>query len=242
LSEIALNHSNVLEIDITPRGVDRTWAQIKKGFANIAEALNEVLYQASFLGDGGWGSTYSTGGQYTFTLTGKRFFGDAAQDYIFSDAVIHHFGIARETQVRITRQDGTMLLWNVTLANITNSGGDANTAADISVAVHGNGPPTVLTGGLLGQLSVVSVAGTTSGNTAVYVNPVGPTSGNSYKYKTGASVDMPAYDAVLTTGWTAWDGAAAITATTGNQIVMVEVETSSNKAKKAGRAIVTAKA
>ncbi|MFA9381680.1 MAG: phage tail tube protein [Acetanaerobacterium sp.] len=239
MSDIALNHSNILEINITPRGTDHTWAEIKQGFANIAEALNEVLYQASFLGDGGWGSTYVTGGQYTFTLTGKRFFGDPAQDYIFSDEVMHYFGQARETQVRITRQNGTILLWNVTLANTTNSGGDANQAADISVTVHGNGKPQILTGGLLEQLSVVSVAGSTEGGTAVYVNPIGPASGNSYKYHTGATVELPSYDQVLTTGWTTWNGIDEIEAITGSYIVIAEIDTGTNKARKAGRATVT---
>lgn len=52
---------------------------------------------------------------------------------------------------------------------------------------------------------------------------------------------MPVYDQVLTTGWTAWDGTADITATTGQKIVVAEVD-SNNKAKKAGITTVTAKA
>ena len=44
---------------------------------------------------------------------------------------------------------------------------------------------------------------------------------------------MPEYDAVCTTGYTAWNGTDEITATTGQKIVVVEVD-SANKAKKAG--------
>ena len=62
--ELGLNYQNKLEIDITPNGVAKTWAEMKKGFANLAEGMNEVLYQASYLGDQGWGSTEVTGGQY----------------------------------------------------------------------------------------------------------------------------------------------------------------------------------
>ena len=92
----------------------------------------------------------------------------------------------------------------------------------------------------LSPLTVVSVAGTSSGDTAVYVNPVKPGS-NIYKYKTGSSsIAYPAYQEDCS-GLTTWDGTTAIKATTGNQIMVVECD-SSNKALKAGIATVTAKA
>ena len=237
--ELGLNYQNKLEIDITPNGVAKTWAEMKKGFANLAEGMNEVLYQASYLGDQGWGSTEVTGGQYIVTLTGVRYFGDAAQDWIFSDEVMYNFGDARKTTVRITRGNQAIIQWSVTLANITNAGGDANQPGAITVAVHGNGAPEILTDIYLDPLTVVSVSGSTSGDTAIYVNPA-LSVGNSYKYKIAATVDMPSYDDVLTTGWTEWNGTIEITATTGHQIVIAEVETATNKAKKAGRAMVTA--
>lgn len=238
MSEIALNHANKLEINVSPTLETPTWTPICAGWSNLSESLNEVLHQASYLCDGGWGSTEVTGGQYIVTLTGKRYFGDTAQDWIFSDDVIYKFGKARKTQLRITRQNGDIILWEVTLANITNSGGDANTASDISVAVHGNGKPTFIQGGLIKTLAVVSVAGTLEGDTAVYVNPF-LEAGNSYKYKVGTNVELPQYDDVLTIGWTAWDGTNEVTATTGQKIVVAEVETSTNKAKKAGITTVT---
>lgn len=239
MPEIGLNYHNQLQIDITPGMASPTWARICKGFANLAESLNEVLYQASYLCDQGWGSTEVTGGQYIVTLTGVRYFADQAQDYIFSDAVMHQWGDARKTTLRIVRQNQAILEWDVTLANITISGGDSNQPSAISVAVHGNGAPRILTDIYLAPLTVISVAGIGAGNTAVYVNPV-IESGRSYKYKTAAIVDLPAFDAVLTTGWSAWNGVVNIAAATGDQIVIAEVETASNKAKKAGRATVTA--
>lgn len=238
MADIALNHANKLEINVTPLQEVPTWARICEGFSNLAESLNEVLHQASYLCDGGWGSTEVTGGQYIVTLTGKRYFGDQAQDWIFSDDVVYKWGKARKTQFRLTRQNGDIILWDITLANITNSGGDANTASDISVAIHGNGAPTFIEGGLIKTLAVVSVEGTLTGDTAIYVNPF-VEAGNSYKYRAGVTVEMPQYDDVLTIGWTVWDGMGEITATTGQKIVIAEVETSSNKAKKAGITTVT---
>ena len=91
----------------------------------------------------------------------------------------------------------------------------------------------------LGALTVTSVAGTTTGKTKITVAPT-VTSGNSYKYKVAANPTMPAFDAVCSTGYTAWNGTDEISATAGQKIVVVEVDTN-NKAKKAGTATVTVK-
>lgn len=233
---IGLNYHNTLEINITPTEASPTWAQIKKGFANLAEALNEVIYQASYLGDEGWGSSEVTGGQYTLTLTGVRYFNDAAQDFLFSDAVMYNWGNARKTQLRVVRQNGAIILWDVTLANVTNSGGDANQPGAISVAIHGNGKPTIQTDTYIEPLVVVSKPGTT-GTTMIFVNP--PLEANhSYKYQLGNAGAIVAVGAILTTGWTAWDGDDAIAAEAGQVITIAEVVTATNAAAKAGTAAV----
>lgn len=92
----------------------------------------------------------------------------------------------------------------------------------------------------LGALTVVSVAHSSqAGNTSVYVNPV-KGSGNKYKYKTGKTVDYPAYMEDCSSA-TDWDGVAPIQATTGDKILIIECD-STNKALKAGAAKVTSKA
>lgn len=238
MQDIGLNYNSRLEIDITPQGAERTWAKLKKGFRNLAESLNEVLFQASYLGDGGWGSTEVTGGQYIVTLAGVRYYNDTAQDWLFSDDVMYKFGAARKTTLRITRQNEAILEWDITLANLMISGGEANQPEAISVVIHANGAPHILTEVYLIPLTVVSVPGAEPGGTSIFVNPL-LEDGNSYKYRVGASVGLPAFDAVLTTGWAAWNGASDIMADTGQQIVIAEVD-GDNKAKKGGRAVVIA--
>ena len=93
--------------------------------------------------------------------------------------------------------------------------------------------------GVLGALTVTSVAGTTSGKTALTVTPP-LTNGNSYKYKTASTVTLPAFGDSTSTGYTTWDGTSEISATTGNEILVVEVD-STGAVKKAGKASVTAK-
>jgi hypothetical protein len=84
-----------------------------------------------------------TGGQFTVVLSGDRNFSDEAQNYIFSDEVMYNWGKARETALRITRKNGTVVEWDVTLAKITDGGGDANSVSAVSVEIHGNGRPRI---------------------------------------------------------------------------------------------------
>ena len=88
-------------------------------------------------------------------------------------------------------------------------------------------------------LAVASVAGSVSGKTALVVAPA-LASGDTYKYQTASSVTLPAMDATLNSDWTTWDGSAEITATTGNKIGVIEVDTD-GKAKKGGIATVVSK-
>lgn len=142
MPEVALNHQNKLEININPAG-EPEWAGISKGFSNLSQSVNEMLYKASYLSDGGWGSSTVTGGQYTVTLAGTRIYGDVAQDYLFSDKVMFGWGKARETQLKITRANGPAVEWDVTIARITDGGGDASGVSAVTVEFHGNGRPRV---------------------------------------------------------------------------------------------------
>lgn len=90
----------------------------------------------------------------------------------------------------------------------------------------------------LGSLVVTSEAGATSGTTKITVAPA-LTEGNSYMYQVGASVELPAYGEILTTPWTEWNGTEDITATNGQKIAVVEVN-STDQALSGGTATVTA--
>lgn len=106
--DIQLNYDYKLQIIVpNTEDVGGTPQTIARGFDNITESINEVLYQTSFLSDKGWGSSYVTGGQLIFTLTGVRVLGDAAQDYIFSDKVYMGFGAARDVQLLLQIQKST---------------------------------------------------------------------------------------------------------------------------------------
>lgn len=89
----------------------------------------------------------------------------------------------------------------------------------------------------LGTLTVRSVAGATAGTTAITVTPP-ITYGNHYVYEAGASAELPTAGEDVS-GLTPWDGAADITATNGETIVIVEAN-AANEAVAAGQATVVA--
>lgn len=138
---IVLNSSTILSINT---GTTETpiWSRVAAGFKNIATALNEVVYQATYLDGEGWGSSEVTGGQMTITLTGDRVSGDVAQDFIFDEARQFNLGEARKAEYKLETGDYT-LTGECTLANITVAGGDASTVSNVSVTIHINGKPTV---------------------------------------------------------------------------------------------------
>jgi len=86
---------------------------------------------------------------------------------------------------------------------------------------RGFGYTTVISEDTAKVLTVTSIAGTASGDTKISVSPV-LTAGRTYVYKTNTTVTLPVYGANLST-WTAWNGTADITATTGNEIAIAEV-------------------
>lgn len=79
-----------------------------------------------------------------------------------------------------------------------------------------------------------SVVGSEAGKTKITVSPE-ITEGNSYKYKTGANPTIPEAGSICSSGYTNWDGVSEITATTGQKIVIVEVD-SGNRCVGAGMA------
>ena len=97
-------------------------------------------------------------------------------------------------------------------------------------------------GAELGTLQVQSAAGTATGETTITVTPE-KSGSNVYMYKIGASVELPVYNDVcnVANGWKSWDGTSDIAATSGQQIVVAEVENETYIVQKAGKATITAK-
>lgn len=89
-------------------------------------------------------------------------------------------------------------------------------------------------GDTLAELTLVSEAGTVSGNTAITVSGYTLGSGQAYLYKVGDAAEEVEYDEVLSIStWTAWNGSNDIVAANGKTITIVVVD-SGYKAKAIG--------
>ena len=141
--EIVPVYKYTAEVDITPKGATRTWADLCAGFNNISEAMNEVIQQYFFLCGSGHGVNYVTGMAPSMTMAGIRVVGDAAQDFIFSKK--YSLMSERDTHFRITRthEDGSkdIVSANVTFANLSDISGGTTDGSAISVEMRFNGAP-----------------------------------------------------------------------------------------------------
>ena len=237
------NYNLIAEIGISNVGGTWTYAPLCEGIDNIAETLNEVIQEYYFLCGKGFGMDHITGMHPKWTFSGRRILGDAAQDYIASTKYLLDTG--RESSFRISYVDNSgaspvtpLVTVPCTFTNIQDIGGGAATDDSVfSVEISFKGQPTLSNVLALPALNVVSVPGSSAGKTAIYVNPI-LTDGNSYKYLTAATVTLPEYGTAPVGNWQTWDGSAAITATTGNYIGIVELDSSGN-AVAGGTALVT---
>lgn len=118
------------------------WASVAALTKNMAQSLNEVLYQAVYYANKGWGSTEVTGAQMTLTLTGDVKPEDEACKYILSDAVMYGLGKARKSHLKLAKGD-KVIIWPITLANITPAYGDSGAVNALTVTIHGNGRPAI---------------------------------------------------------------------------------------------------
>ena len=119
-----------------------TWSSLANLTKNMAQSLNEVLDQSVYYADKGWGSTEVVGAQLTLTLTGAVKPGDAACDYLLSDKVMYGLGSARKNHLKLQKGE-KVIIWPITIANITPAYGDAGAINALTVTIHGNGRPAI---------------------------------------------------------------------------------------------------
>ena len=137
-----INYETEAFINTAPSESAPVWASMGNIMKNMAQSLNEVLYQATYYKNKGYGSTEVTGAQMTLTVTGDVKPGDTAADYLLSDDVLYGLGDARKTHLKL-QKGKKVIIWPVTLANITPGYGDSNQPNSLSLTIHGNGRPWI---------------------------------------------------------------------------------------------------
>ena len=137
-----INYETEAFINTAPSESAPVWASMGNIMKNMAQSLNEVLYQATYYKNKGYGSTEVAGAQMTLTVTGDVKPGDTAADYLLSDDVLYGLGDARKTHLKL-QKGKKVIIWPVTLANITPGYGDSNQPNSLSLTIHGNGRPWI---------------------------------------------------------------------------------------------------
>src|SRR5690606_341689 len=84
---LLVQSKHLFEININPGGVTPEWARLAKGFNSFEPSTNEEIDQTNYLDGEGFGTTTVMGAQLTLTFSGHRYYGDPAQDFIFSKAM-----------------------------------------------------------------------------------------------------------------------------------------------------------
>lgn len=120
------------------------WSSMANLTKNMSQSLNEVLDQATYYANKGWGSTEVVGAQLTLTLTGSVMPGDAACDFLLSDDVMYGLGAKRKNHLKLVKGKKE-IIWPITIANITPGYGDAGAINALTVTIHGNGRPAIST-------------------------------------------------------------------------------------------------
>lgn len=138
---IGRNDEYRLFIDISPTSAQPVYAELGAGISDISKDTEENIQSPSLLGDGGFATSVTVGGQVIVRIKGVRIYGDAAQDFIFSDAVRDCFRAARTSTARLIYPDGSELCGGCTLAKITQTGGSAGTTEGIYIELRFNGKP-----------------------------------------------------------------------------------------------------
>ena len=141
-----------LEASIGTSKSSETWtyAKLENGLDNVSEALNEVVQQYFFLNDKGFARNHVTGMAPTFTFTGRRVQGDAAQDYIFGNKYKLDTNRVSSFQLKVTDKSGsapkaTTYTVDCTICNIQEYSGASTDDSAISFELRFNGAPTMAT-------------------------------------------------------------------------------------------------
>lgn len=117
-----------------------TYSDLGNAFKSINTAINENVYTASYLSDGGFGSSAVVGAAPVVTLTGDYIKNDPVCEYL--NGIQYEIGDKRVTDIKITRQ-GKTVKCPVTLTGVAIAGGDSTAPNSITLTIAFNGKPTV---------------------------------------------------------------------------------------------------
>ena len=130
--DFAPNYAHTFEIDITPDSDKETWASALVGITECAPASDETVSEDAYYNDLGDTDSSVDAVKVSIAFTGHRKYGDPAQDFIQSRALLTKK--KRKTKYRWVHPDGTTFEGELTMADLVpGSGmGEATAKGDFS--------------------------------------------------------------------------------------------------------------
>lgn len=230
----------VLAVDISGNSASvDSYEVLQLGISGVDASLEAQTEDSNYIRGGQ--STLKTGTQRTFAVSGDRYIGSAAQDFMFSHKVKYGTGqsvIVPYVYFNMLTGKGEKGTVSVIVNNDAAGEAGSKSTIDVELRTTGTAPTEFVytTSETLGTLEITSTAGSATGKTALSVSP-SLTDGNSYRYQVGADVTLPLLNEDVS-DWGSWNGTDEISAADADEIVIVET-TAAGKAKKAGKAKVT---
>lgn len=137
----AMNYTNLYLVDTTPDAETRNWARLGQGILS-AEPDNEDETAEDYYYDGeGASETDVTGVKLGYKFSGNRRYGNVAQDYICG--LLAWTGGARKTRLRHIAPNGRIIEGAITVTDIVDGGGDANSKGAFEFVGRFSGLPSV---------------------------------------------------------------------------------------------------
>lgn len=143
MAHLVMQEVHTISMSINVGSSSESWAEFGAGIDNMQEQLNEVVQQYKFMSDEGYSRSRVTGMAPIWTCTGRRIWGDAAQDYIFSKK--YETGASRETKAKIEYTAGGKtykIEFDCTFCNLQEIGGATEENSAITIEIHVDGKPT----------------------------------------------------------------------------------------------------
>ena len=119
-----------------------TYAQLCAGIESITPNINEQNQQYFFICGQGGAHNEVTGFAPSYSVSGRRIVGDAAQDYI--DGLKYKLGDERKSSFKVV-VNGETIVADCTIADIVSFGGSSLDVNKFSCTIMVNGKPTVTT-------------------------------------------------------------------------------------------------
>ena len=123
----AQNYTNALEVDVTPEEEAPTYMPLACGITSITPSANESTEDKDYYDGYGVPSTDVQSNQIQYEVEGDRCYGDPAQDFISSHALLT--GDDRKTRFRHTASNGDVVEGRCTLLNLVPGSGQGEASA-----------------------------------------------------------------------------------------------------------------